>query len=188
MPRSSRRRISRPKPCLSAIAAAGQLDASGTDRWPASAHACMRAAISGSVCGANGSLSMTTRLSASPGTSTPSQNEPVPSSTAFGRRAKPIDERGARRIALDEPRIRQLGEPRRGVAQRAMRREQEERAAVRDREQLERARGGGGGERVVGRRAADRAARRASPGARSRTATARAARRHRRGRGARAGS
>ncbi len=44
----------------------------------------MRAAISGSLGTSKGSLSTTTSDSASPGTSTPCQNEVVPSSTARG--------------------------------------------------------------------------------------------------------
>ena len=43
----------------------------------------MRAASTGSSGGANGSLSITTTDSASPRTSTPSQNDWLPSSTAL---------------------------------------------------------------------------------------------------------
>src|SRR5262249_40063955 len=69
-----------------------------------------------------------------------------------GRRAKPRDQGGARRVALDEAGERQIGEPHGGLAQRAVAGEQQERAAARDREELGGARGGGGGEAFARRR------------------------------------
>jgi len=150
MPRSSRRRISRPKPCLSAIAAAGSwIAANGSS--PASARACIRAAISGSVCGANGSLSITTRLSASPGRRRPPERA-RPEEDRVRRRPEPIDQRRAWRLALDQPRERQAGEARGRLAQRAVTGEQQKRAAGRDREQLGHSFGRRRREAVVDRR------------------------------------
>ena len=88
-PRSVSVRISRPAPCFRLIAACGSCQS--TNGLPPSLRSfSRRAASSGSSGGANGSLSMTTSDSASPGTSTPSQKLALPSSTALPSARKRI--------------------------------------------------------------------------------------------------
>src|SRR5690606_20884571 len=80
-PRSPKSRISRPTPCFSASTASGSCDSTNGSP-PARRIASRRACTSGSPGTANGSLSIATSRSARPGTSTPCQKLPVPSSTA----------------------------------------------------------------------------------------------------------
>ena len=79
---------------------------------PRALIASIRAAVIGSPGDANGSLSMITQLSASPTTSTPCQKLEVASSTAFGVRLEVAQQRRARRRALHEHRIVELGSTR----------------------------------------------------------------------------
>ena len=149
MPRSSRRRISRPKPCLSAIAAAGSWI--GLERIVArlgAAPACARRRAD--RCAARTAACRSRRGdSASPGTSTPSQNDDGAEEHRAGRRRG--SDRSASRAA-PRPGPGAGRERRRGAraASRSARwrREQQERAPGGDREQLQHAVGGGGGEAI----------------------------------------
>ena len=81
-PRSCTSRINRPAPCFSAMTALGTCQPM-KGLMPACSSASRRACNTGSSGAANGSLSITTTLNASPATSTPSQKLAAPSSTPW---------------------------------------------------------------------------------------------------------
>ena len=101
----------------------------------------------GSPGEANGSLSMTTQLSASPTTSTPCQKLDVASSTAFGRASELLEQHAARGGSLHEQRIGERPlQPGAHRAQRGVAGEQDEGAAFGPVEDLDDFVGDPGGE------------------------------------------
>ena len=81
----------------------------------------MRAASTGSSGGANGSLSITTSDSASPRTSTPSQNDCAAEQHRVAERAEARQQLAARAGALHEQRIRRSRSRSRSCARRSAR-------------------------------------------------------------------
>ena len=102
-PVSSRLRIRRPKPWRSCRIAVGT-EYSPNQSPPSAAIRSQRAWTSGSSGGANGSLSITSSESDSPGTSTPCQNVAVATSTESTSSPEPLEQPLSGSVSLTEDR------------------------------------------------------------------------------------
>ena len=151
MPASFFVRMRRPKPCFSVMAALGtEYCVNGFP--PSASMRAQRAATTGSLGTANGILSSTTRRSALPGTSTPSQKLIVATRTAAPESRKRSSSTcfGASPWTSSGPGTRPC-ERVADRAHRAVRRAEHERAAAGDRDELGDAIGAGLLEAVLGR-------------------------------------